>query len=337
MAPAPRRVAGGRTAVGMTSVRDDFQGRFVRAALLRVVHAEPPCALPHFKMVMRIDGGPVRFRIAGETIQLDDDRVLLVDPWTPHARDPSKEGVGRKGEGARGTILALTMEPSWIGVPPALPADGAPPRIAREILVPLDPETRSARDALVRAMRRDADRAPELSRMPADAHALEEPLCALVNLILARCLGPAEGAVGSLPVGTCPIDPRIWRAIELMRRTICKEPGVDAIAVAAGLSRSRFFEQFRACCGVTPRFYADTLMIEEAARRLTEGEGSIAEISDALGFSAQSHFTRFFRHKTGASPSLFRRATRGYPARARLALAGAGPGSDDGTDRLTGA
>ncbi|MBP5856385.1 helix-turn-helix transcriptional regulator [Marivibrio halodurans] len=317
----------------MTSVKNDFQGRFARAVLFRAAHGEPPRILPYFRMVMRVAGAPVRFRLGGgmaggDMVDLGADEVLLIDPWTPHARDPLAENTAA-------TLLVLEMEPSWAGAPPALPVTEAPARVAREVLAPLGPETRSARDALVRSMRRDANRIPGLSRSPADAWAVEEPLCALVNSILARCLDPVEGGARSLPAGVRPIDHRIWRAIELMRRTICKEPGVDAIAVAAGLSRSRFFEQFRACCGVTPRFYADMLMIEEAARRLTEGEGSIAEISDALGFSAQSHFTRFFRHKTGASPSLFRRATRGYSTRARLSLVASGV--DGGADRLAGA
>jgi AraC family transcriptional regulator len=49
------------------------------------------------------------------------------------------------------------------------------------------------------------------------------------------------------------------------------------------------------------------LCIEEAIRLLSSKNKTLADISETLGFSAQAHFTRFFRSKMGVPPSDIRR------------------------------
>lgn len=314
----------------MSDVIHSYQGRFARATLLRPAAPVAVHNHPQIQIVLPVSGAPVTYRVEEATIALDPDRFLLINPWVAHARAGA-------GPGTDGLLLALSLEGSWLGLPPTRPVDGDPPRLTAAPTGAIDAETRDVLTRFVAALRTHKERSDAEAGGAAEAWDLEGPLTALLTALLGPGLETARpiGGRPPLPVGARPIDQRIWRAIGLMRHTICKEPGIDAIAVQAGLSRSRFFEQFRACCGVTPRTYADTLMIEEAARRLTEGEGSIAEISDALGFSAQSHFTRFFRHKTGISPSLYRRATRGYRDRPRRL--GAALADDDGPERLAGA
>lgn len=48
-----------------------------------------------------------------------------------------------------------------------------------------------------------------------------------------------------------------------------------------------------------------------AVDMLCQGQHSIAEIADALGFSEHSAFTRAFKRWTGSSPARFRGARRG--------------------------
>jgi AraC-like DNA-binding protein len=48
-----------------------------------------------------------------------------------------------------------------------------------------------------------------------------------------------------------------------------------------------------------------------AVDMLCQGQRSIAEIADALGFSEHSAFTRAFKRWTGSSPAHFRSARRG--------------------------
>jgi AraC-like DNA-binding protein len=301
----------------MSEIIHSFQGRFARAELFRVDARKDVHTHPHLQMVMRVDGTDTVHRVEGGTAILDDRSVVLVNPWTAHARDPL-------GAGDAAVLLALYLEPSWIGVPATGLMASDPPRILAAVSGTLDAATRAARDRFIKALLAHKRLCEASVSGREDDTGLEEPLFALLDVLVGGAVrAAARGTdLSDLPNGTRPIDQRIRRAIALMRGTVCKEPGVDAIAVAAGLSRSRFFEQFRDCCGITPRQYADTLLLEEAVRRLTEEETPIAEISDRLGFSAQSHFTRFFRHKTGVSPSQYRRATRPYKKRSSRHFAG---------------
>ncbi|MEQ8602468.1 MAG: AraC family transcriptional regulator [Marivibrio sp.] len=278
-----------------------FQGRFGRVALHRAVDPSPAHTHPQLHILLKIDGGDGRYRTENGAAALTDRAAVLINPWCAHSRDGAADGQAC-------LYLALYIEPSWLGRPAiGLAETGYPPEIFAKPEQALDDEVCAARDGLAQLLlaRRERDEGER-----DDDAALEEPLFALLALLLARCVGGAH-----LPRGVRPIDQRIRRAIVVMREALSKDPGVDAIAVSAGLSRSRFFEQFRDCCGMTPRHYADTLLLEEAVRRLTEDDAPIAEISDQLGFSAQSHFTRFFRNKTGVSPSAYRRGARPWRTR----------------------
>jgi AraC family transcriptional regulator len=76
----------------------------------------------------------------------------------------------------------------------------------------------------------------------------------------------------------------------------------------AGLSRRHFVRAFRESVGDTPLGYVRTLRIEEAKRRLSQGNQSITEVALDCGFSHAQHFATAFRRATGLTPSAFRRA-----------------------------
>ncbi len=58
--------------------------------------------------------------------------------------------------------------------------------------------------------------------------------------------------------------------------------------------------------GRTPKQIIDTYILNEAERLLSTTTLSIQEITNALGFSSQITFAKFFRTKKGKSPSAFR-------------------------------
>ena len=76
----------------------------------------------------------------------------------------------------------------------------------------------------------------------------------------------------------------------------------------AGLSRRHFVRAFRESVGNTPLGYVRTLRIEEAKRRLSQGNQSITEVALDCDFSHAQHFATAFRRATGLTPSAFRRA-----------------------------
>ena len=59
---------------------------------------------------------------------------------------------------------------------------------------------------------------------------------------------------------------------------------------------------------MSPGVYANALRVEAAVRGLGERREPISALSDQLGFSAQSNFTRFFQQHTGIAPGQFKRA-----------------------------
>jgi AraC-like DNA-binding protein len=101
-------------------------------------------------------------------------------------------------------------------------------------------------------------------------------------------------------------DYRIRKAIKLFHEQPAKDLDLNDVARTIGLSRSQFYERFRLCTGLSPGTYLDTLCCERAALLLSDPSVTIAEISDRIGFSAQGHFTRFFKAKTGVPPKSFR-------------------------------
>ncbi|OCI90898.1 hypothetical protein A6U85_25305 [Agrobacterium sp. 13-626] len=104
-----------------------------------------------------------------------------------------------------------------------------------------------------------------------------------------------------------PSDFRIRNALGFIRQNLSDRPTIEKVAREVGLSRSRFFEQFKGCLGISPQHYIDSCRVSRATKLLTRSPASLAEISDELGFSQPTHFTRFFTQHTGVAPSTFRR------------------------------
>ncbi len=80
----------------------------------------------------------------------------------------------------------------------------------------------------------------------------------------------------------------------------------EDIAKALYFSRSRLSTRFKAETGVTLTDYILKEKAIEAGRLLRYSGKSIANISDYLGFSSQSHFNRVFKKYIGISPSEYR-------------------------------
>jgi AraC-like DNA-binding protein len=75
----------------------------------------------------------------------------------------------------------------------------------------------------------------------------------------------------------------------------------------AGLSHSRFSEQFRAAFGVSLVSYIRTQRLRRAQRLLRSTEMPVTEVAFACGFGASSLFNTAFKKEVGVSPTQFRR------------------------------
>ena len=86
---------------------------------------------------------------------------------------------------------------------------------------------------------------------------------------------------------------------------------IDDLAKVAGVSRFHFHRQFRKSLGVTPREYVLRARIERAKGLLTGSDLTVGEVSGAVGFSDQSHFSNIFRKLTAMTPRSFRDSMSG--------------------------
>lgn len=80
---------------------------------------------------------------------------------------------------------------------------------------------------------------------------------------------------------------------------------VDDLTKELLLSRSRLTAVFKIETGMTLMDFVMKTKIEEAKRLLRYTDKSLSAISDYLGFSSQSHFSRMFKKWTGRTPGCF--------------------------------
>lgn len=82
------------------------------------------------------------------------------------------------------------------------------------------------------------------------------------------------------------------------------------LAKAAGVGPHQLVRLFRKTFGTTPHQYVMELRLARAKELLASSEQTISDISAATGFADQSHLTRYFTRRYGASPSRFRASLR---------------------------
>jgi AraC-like DNA-binding protein len=101
-------------------------------------------------------------------------------------------------------------------------------------------------------------------------------------------------------------DPQIGTALAKIHR----EPGqawtVDALASAAGMSRSLFSERFMSLLGVSPARYLLQWRMRLAAVWLKNENMTVSEIASRLGYASDAAFSRAFKRFLGLSPGSVR-------------------------------
>ncbi|HMO29522.1 AraC family transcriptional regulator [Enterovirga sp.] len=269
-------------------------GIFGRVALLDMDRSLVRHAHPHCHILLKVDGDDTQFQVGEHAAPLTDELAVLVNAWETHAyiHDPRRKPA---------MILALYIEPDWLrGFRSNWAASGAPGFFERSTGI-VTPEIR----------RLALDLAAEMVGAASSGRWQEELLSALMIAVLER-FTPWRSIGTSLRdlARANAIDHRVRRAIGLMRSDPAAKLSIDRLASEAGLSRAHFFRLFEASTGVTPHVFLNVLKVELAVGAIIGSGESFASISDRLGFSAQAHFTRFFRDNCSVAPSEFRIVAR---------------------------
>ena len=84
---------------------------------------------------------------------------------------------------------------------------------------------------------------------------------------------------------------------------------IRQLGQAVSLSPYHLNRLFHRCTGITPHAYQLQIKIQRAQELLNQGSSPI-EAAIELGFSDQSHFSRFFKKYVGLSPAAYRRQNR---------------------------
>jgi AraC-like DNA-binding protein len=91
-----------------------------------------------------------------------------------------------------------------------------------------------------------------------------------------------------------------------LRANLHRPLGIDDIAQAAELSRSRLHALVGEHLGRPPMAWLKELRLSAAARRLLQSDASVAEVAEACGFANPFHFSREFTRRYRVAPSRYR-------------------------------
>ena len=172
------------------------------------------------------------------------------------------------------------------------------------------------------------DAALLVSLLPQLVHVRDEPrLAALVNLVGDETRGarPARDLVLARLLEVLLIEalrsttrttasPGLLRGLADQRlavaiRCMHERPGHDwtvaALARAAALSRSTFFERFRRAVGTAPMDYLLTWRMALAQDLLRRRQGGIAEVAKRVGYGSASTFSVAFARHVGVPPGRY--------------------------------
>ena len=276
----------------MLKVLRMFEGQFGRLILNEASGSLPSQDYAEHLVMVKQGGSDGRVTVAGEPVPFTRDDLVLVN-----ARQPFE--FHRPAEGAPTRFVTGHFSDAWLRERfPALFRAGraAPYRSAHESITA---RIRRLADVLVAEAVNDrflsADRLEFM---------LQELMLSIVESYFAN-----KRVSSRLWRGSRYTDHRIRKALALLRENPNKEHNMDNLAAQVGLSRSRFYNLFQTCTGLPPRGYLDLLCVESAIAKLSGGSTRIGAVSEQLGFSAQSNFTRFFLSHVGIAPSEYRRAS----------------------------
>ena len=282
----------------MSKVIRLLHGEFGRVALLEMDAPLVTHAHHHCHILCKVGGPDTAFQVRGTNCPLTNDNAVLINAWEEHSYLHLPVG------GSNPVLLALYLEPKWLA------------SFSKKFLASSHPCFFMNNLSTLGAHQKQALEKISMELWWSDQITHEQ----LESMLLELTLGFMESA-DVLTSGDLRntgntlafMDPRIRKAIYLMRTSPQGFTDIAMVAQSVNLSRSHFFELFRRCTGLSPVVFANVLRMEFAFDALADKDESLIHIGDELGFSAQGHFTRFFKQHQGVTPSLYRQQVEKAP------------------------
>lgn len=116
-----------------------------------------------------------------------------------------------------------------------------------------------------------------------------------------------------LPIGDRHRDETIARAEEWIHAHCREDFRFEVLAEDLGMSPRNFIRRFKAATGLKPVEYLQKLRVRAARHYLEEGDASVEEIGDRVGYDDAPFFRRIFKRETGLTPSSYRKRFSARP------------------------
>jgi AraC family transcriptional activator of pobA len=104
-----------------------------------------------------------------------------------------------------------------------------------------------------------------------------------------------------------PTDPIVDKLRRLVEENLGNKRLLDFYAERLAMTSDRLNKHVKRATGVTAGHLIRQRVLSEAKRQLVFSDVPIHKIAYDLAFSDPSHFARFFRQQTGATPQTFRK------------------------------
>lgn len=258
-----------------------FAGKVVLSTLLpgSSVIGSPA---PSLKLVL---DGEERYTVDGRTVAVRPGEFLYLDAGA--------ECIATNRSTTLGLCLILPPKPAAEGEG----ASGHDPVLGRALVLS------TGGSAMGRAL---LDYSVRIARNPADGNRLASEIIGRVQTSLTEPLVQSREAIERLkaakPSTARELHRRLERARGFLHAHDDRSVALGELALVAGLSQFHLARYFKLAFGDAPIGYHRNLRLARAARLLTEGGQSIAQIAEATGYSDQVALSHAFRKHYGMPP-----------------------------------
>jgi AraC family transcriptional regulator len=104
------------------------------------------------------------------------------------------------------------------------------------------------------------------------------------------------------------VPPWLRRARQYLDSCFSEKVSLLQVAREANVHPTHLAREFRRYQGISVGDYLRKCRVNEAARRITQHNGTLVEIALESGFASQAHFSSVFKRLTGKTPSEFRQS-----------------------------
>ncbi|MEN3357575.1 MAG: hypothetical protein V7637_1557 [Mycobacteriales bacterium] len=107
--------------------------------------------------------------------------------------------------------------------------------------------------------------------------------------------------------GRALFDPTVGTALSLIHADPGRPWTLDTLAGATTTGRATLTRRFAALTGQSPMAYLTAWRMSVAARRLRDGDATVRQIAQEIGYDSEFAFARAFKRATGTAPGHYRK------------------------------